>query len=322
MNTTEKVFYDNVSKYLDNSKKIIIAFSGGCDSLCLLALACRTLNPNNIIPVYVNHNLRPEEELKAELELNNKNCLLLGVQMRCVTLSKGQVKELSVKRGGGLEEAARILRYQALEELRVKENACCIMTAHHRQDQLETIAMRIENGSPFTSLKGIASYDEKRHLLRPLLDFDKKDLEDYLVKSSLKWSTDSTNADVNFTRNKMRNEVLPELTKTCPNYDKILLSLHEQACKVQEPKLEIEGNSITLNAFENLDTVQRSLVLYKLWDKVFVDKELSETFVSRVLEAISEKKDCSVGASNAVFSLYRGYLYLTCDKEDPKYLSF
>ena len=115
MNSTEKAFSDKILPLLSDGK-VIVAFSGGCDSLALLCLCVSSLGKDRVIPVYVNHNLRPEDELEKEISLNRLNCERLGLPLVERSLEKGKVRSLAQRRGGGLEDAARVLRYEILQE--------------------------------------------------------------------------------------------------------------------------------------------------------------------------------------------------------------
>ena len=323
MNSTEKAFSEKLLPLLPDGAKVIVAFSGGCDSLALLSMCVSVLGKERVLPVYVNHNLRPQDELEQEIELNRYNCSLLGVKLTERTLEKGQVRSLAARRGGGLEDAARALRYEILRSEREAEKAAFILTAHHRQDQIETILMRLSAGSPATSLAGISVFDPNRFIIRPLLDFDRSQLEEYLVSKGLKWSTDSTNSDASFERNHVRNEVIPEIQAIFPEYERALLNLSEQV-RTELEKLDYSSLSdrISLDSFEGRSTLQRMAMLFCMWDQVFGEKELPMSLVDRVMCAVEEKKDCTEGSNGALFSIYHGDLYLTDPQADDKFLEF
>ena len=86
MNSTEKAFSEKLLPLLPDGAKVIVAFSGGCDSLALLSMCVSVLERGRVLPVYVNHNLRPQDELEKEIGLNRYNCSLLGVKLTERTL--------------------------------------------------------------------------------------------------------------------------------------------------------------------------------------------------------------------------------------------
>ncbi len=318
LNTIEKDFSDILNSMLPNyggpCNGLIVAFSGGCDSLALLCLAVSALGREMVFPVYVNHNLRSSEELGREVLLNEANCRRLGVELEVCTLEEGRVLALARSRRCGVEEAARILRYEALEVKRLEHSCFAVATAHHRQDQVETVAMRFSAGSPVGSLRGIAKCDSLRHLVRPLLSFDRADLEEYLATKGFEWSTDSTNTDSSYSRNRFRNDVLPNVRSLWPSCDEKLLSLSRAASKVVE---DFDSNKLGMeigqgcawtrtSVFEGMNPACRTMALFCIWDAVMGDADLPMTLAMRVLKALEVGDDCRIGANGGVFSLYRG----------------
>lgn len=308
MNTIEKDFCEKLFSLCDKpTQGLVVAFSGGCDSLALLALAVKALGKEKVYPVYVNHNLRDPEELEQEIALNEANCEKIGVKLEICTIVRGDVLALAKARSGGVEDAARILRYEALEEKRLLHNCSFIATAHHRQDQVETIAMRLNSGSPVSSLAGIAQKDCKRHLLRPLLDFDRKDLEEYLQAQDFSWSTDSTNQDVLYARNRMRNEILPRLRETWPEGEKVLLSLGEKAKALAQAQTSFQ-DKISIETFKTLNPTRKTLALFDLWNVVFSQAEMPMTLVMRVSRAVEEQKNQRICANGAIVLIKDGFI--------------
>lgn len=315
LNSTEKVFSEAIVQYLSEDSKVLVAFSGGCDSLALLVLCSKVLGNQRTVPVYVNHNIRQKDELEKEISLNKDNCKKLGLDLIVRTLDPGQVRSLSQVRKGGTEDAARILRYEVLEQERQNNNCSFILTAHHKDDQIETVIMHLRSGSPMTSLRGISTFDEKRHLLRPLLNLSRKDLEDYLRALYFTWSLDSTNEDESYRRNEVRSTIIPQVKKLWPDFETQVIRLQAQAKKAFEKAEPADANdtSIGLKELRKKDLTGRVLSLYAMWDSVFENKDLPMTLLDRVLDAVSEGNDCSVGSNLAVFHIYHERLYL----EDP-----
>ena len=288
MNTIERDFCKKLSTLCDiNQDRLLIAFSGGCDSLALLALSVKALGPEKVIPIYVNHNLRSPQELEEEMALNEANCRKIGVKLEICTIVRGDVGSLAKTRKGGVEEAARILRYQVLEQRRQAYKCTYIVTAHHRQDQLETIAMRLSNGSPVSSLCGISQKDKARHLIRPLLDFNRDDLEQYLKAQGFTWSEDSSNQDQSYARNMLRNKTLPSARELWPACDKNLLALSEAAKKLCQGRVEV-GSSILIQDFKALNPTLKTLALFDLWNKVITDSEMPMTLVMRICQTVEK----------------------------------
>ena len=310
---------------------MVVAFSGGCDSLALLALCARTMDVHCITAVYVNHRLRDEKELHDEIMLNKANCCTLGVKLIIRELDAGEVGALASRRGGGTEEAARILRYRVLEEERQRAGAQFILTAHHLQDQAETILMRIRNGSPSTTLTGIREKDCSRHLARPMLQFSRTELELYNNGLGLAWSTDSSNTDARYSRNAVRNDIMPAIRDIWNGVEDALIRLGEEAAVLSGDETRPDNHGqpalpYDLCGFRGKTASARMSVLFSLWDSVFGGKELSMTLMSRVLDAVAKYeatgKDSTVGAGGGIFTLYHGKLYITDPGQEHVFSSF
>lgn len=181
---------------------LVLAFSGGSDSLALLSL----LPSERTMAVYVNHNIRSQEELEREIELNRRNAERFCIPFEVLHIERGRVEELAREGRMGIEAAARRLRYALLS----KVEASYILTAHHLDDQVETFLMRISSCSPVYSLEGIRYCDGR--IIRPLLNVPKSWIMGYLDEQGLEYSSDSTNSDLSYERNRIRHLVLPFLT--------------------------------------------------------------------------------------------------------------
>lgn len=319
LNTIEKDFCKKLFTLCENPQEgIIVAFSGGCDSLALLLLATRALGKEKVYPIYVNHNLRDKQELEQEIALNKTNCAKIGVKLEICTIVRGKIQELSKGRSKGVEDAARILRYEALEEKRHLHNCSFIATAHHRQDQIETVAMRLCAGSPVSSLAGISQRDDKRHLIRPLLDFNRKDLEEYLRKQGFSWSTDSTNEDVSYSRNKMRNEIFPKVREFWPEGENVLLSLSKSAKTLSYVQNNFK-DFISVETFKALNPAQKTLALFDLWNYSNLQTEMPMTLVMRVCEAVEDNKNQKICANGAIVLIKDGFIKILQLEENTDY---
>ena len=182
--------------------RLCLAFSGGSDSLALLSL----LPPSRSYAVYVNHNIRDAEEIRREIELNRRNAERFSIPFKVLTIERGAVSALAKKEGIGIEAAARKLRYEILE----REDADHILTAHHLDDQAETILMRILSLSPLYRLEGIRR--ERGRIFRPFLSIEKELINAYVAEENLLYSTDTTNSDVRYMRNYIRTFFLPHMS--------------------------------------------------------------------------------------------------------------
>ena len=150
--------------------KLLVAFSGGEDSLFLLS-ALSFLAPERTEALYVNHNIREEGELEGEIALNRKNASLLGIPLHTAVIPKGRIAERAAEENIGVEAAARDERYRALKSYAAENGFGWILTAHHEDDQTETVIMRMMDSSPFWQWGGIRERDGI--VFRPILGISK-----------------------------------------------------------------------------------------------------------------------------------------------------
>lgn len=184
---------------------VITAISGGADSTALLHLLAHCGLGLRLTAVYIDHGLRPQETA-AEHHFTRALAASVGAGYLARSLD---VRTFQRDQGCSLEEAARILRYQALEEVRSDLHAQAIAVAHTADDQVEEFFIRLLRGS---GLKGLSTMQPKQgYILRPLLAETKETLLDYLAGHSLQFCHDSSNDDRRFLRNRIRLDLLPDL---------------------------------------------------------------------------------------------------------------
>ena len=181
--------------------KLILALSGGIDSM---VLADKLLKANAVfVLAHCNFHLRGEESDGDERFVRayaERNGLTLYVK-QFDTLNYSKEHKLSI------EMAARELRYAWFEELRQQLNYDYIAVAHHADDQLETFFINLLRGAGIRGLKGMQKVNG--HIIRPLLDMPRSEIQQYAEEHHLQWREDHTNAETQFLRNKIRHELLP-----------------------------------------------------------------------------------------------------------------
>jgi tRNA(Ile)-lysidine synthase len=231
--TVRNDLYDFFSRHkISVDHGVVAAFSGGADSLALLLLLSTIVPKEKLLAVYVNHRLRPAMELETEEGLNIDNCRVLGIPLRIVRLEQQQVMQLALSRGNGVEEAARILRYEALERVRTDVSFSYIATAHTADDQAETVLMRLLQGAGPSSMRGISVVSGP--LVRPMLSMTRSDVMEIVKNSSLQWSEDSTNGDLHFLRNSIRHEIVPAVAHVFPQYRRALEMIAQRSVEYVE----------------------------------------------------------------------------------------
>ena len=210
--------------------RLVVAYSTGLDSTALLHLLhlLRTPLRLTLIAAHAHHGLRPESD--RELEHAVAVCDKLGIT--CVT-ARLDVPAMQAASGAGLEESAREARYAFLDSVRKDHHADWIVTAHHGDDLAEDIIMRLIRGTGWPGLGGMQGVDPKRHLLRPLLDWEKEELRTILETTGTAWCEDQSNTSTERTRNRIRHDILPLLRRENPSFSKTALHLWKLA-KVDE----------------------------------------------------------------------------------------
>ncbi len=205
----QKKIQKNITKYVKKNDLLVVAVSGGPDSIALLHLLKQV--HDKLIVVHLNHPLRGKES-DQDQKLVEKLAKKLKLPFE---IKKINVKKYAQEEKLGLEEAARVLRYQFLREIKEKHQAKFIVTAHHLDDQIETIFLNIIRGAGLKGASGIEKMSGD--LLRPLLLFTKEDLLNYCKDKKLSFCLDKSNQDLDYSRNLIRHHILPPLRKLNPN---------------------------------------------------------------------------------------------------------
>ncbi len=268
--TLENKVLETIKKYqlIEKEDKLVIGVSGGPDSMALLHILL-TLQEKEQIPsctllvAHVNHMLRKEAD--EETAYVEEFCRLH--QIPCF-VKRAKVEELAQKAKMGTEEMGRNIRYQFFEEVREKEKAQKIVTAHHANDNAETVLMNILRGSGTAGLKGIEPIrkNEKNVVfIRPLIHCTKEEIYQYCKEKKLQPKIDKSNQENVYNRNKVRNILIPFLEKEWnPNIVATLNRLSELA-RQENQYLERQ----TQKAYEDMVLEERkdSIVLsLKKWN--------------------------------------------------------
>lgn len=218
-----------IDKYgmLQNGDKVIIALSGGADSVTLLDIfsSIKKIYNITIYIAHLNHGLRGDEAYRDEYF-----CRELGKKYNVETFVKNaDIKSLAQELKISEELCGRNVRYDFFEELADKLNAK-IATAHTASDNAETLLFNIARGS---SIGGVASIPPVRgRIIRPLIEVTRIQVEEYCTKRSLDYVTDSTNLTDDYTRNNIRHNIIPLLVQINPKFEDSAMRLSESAREV------------------------------------------------------------------------------------------
>jgi tRNA(Ile)-lysidine synthase len=191
---------------------VLVAISGGMDSVALLQamLRVKKSGAGRLCAAHFNHRLRSAAD--ADEQFVRELCADLRIPCE---IGRAETAQIASASGEGIEEAARRLRYDFLESTAGRLGARYIATAHTADDQAETILHRILRGTGLSGLSGIARTRRLGHatLIRPLLGFRRTEIERYLAALGQKTCQDASNFDRRFTRNRIRLELLPLLSR-------------------------------------------------------------------------------------------------------------
>lgn len=280
----EESILNTVKKFnlIDEGDKVVIGVSGGPDSITLLnalynlkdKLGCE------LVVAHVNHQIR--EEAEAETEYVIDFCNRLGVECfvkRVNVIAKSADEKI------GTEEAGRKARYDFFEEVLNKVGANKIATAHNANDNAETVLMNIFRGAGTSGLKGIEPIRDNKYI-RPLIECERKDIEEYCERLNLQPKIDKSNFENVYTRNKVRNILIPEIKEMFnPNIiealNKLSVVARQENDYLQNVSNQILNNDLIisynkedkmlildLKKFNKLDIVIRKRIVLSCIEKV------------------------------------------------------
>ena len=225
----------------DATERVLIGVSGGPDSICLLDLFVRWCEAESVperpelLVGHVHHGLRGAEA-DADAELVEARAAAYGVEF---VFAAGDAAQLGREHGLSLEAAARDLRYSTFRRWAEEKQLAAIALAHHLDDQAETVLLRAIRGSGVKGMGAMAparplsAHTTKPHLIRPLLDWRRQDILEYLQERALLARSDATNDDRAVPRNLIRHEVLPRLEKAQPGAAQSLAQFSTVARELQ-----------------------------------------------------------------------------------------
>jgi len=271
-------------------KKIVVALSGGIDSVVLLHYLNKHY-PNQIRVIHCNHHI--SDHANDWEDFSKKLCEKLNLDI--------DVLDLDIPQSNNLEEAARVKRYESLKaSIDIDEVIC---TAHHQNDQAETLLIQLLRGSGSRGLSAMPKLKNfgKGRLYRPFIDIEKSEIKDYAIENQLDWVEDDSNNDEKFTRNFLRHNILPQLEKLYPHVHKNIAraSKHQsELSKISDDLAIIDIESLGLlnnnrlqsDLLKKMDEYRLKNVLrYHLNHLNF--RSPSEKVLEQVIQLIRAKED-------------------------------
>ena len=272
------------------AETVVLATSGGPDSMCLLNLIKQNTNLK-IICAHVNHKLREESEEEAIMVKDYCTSNNITYEYFEITNYKGNI-----------ENYAREKRYEFFEKILKKYNSKYLLTAHHGDDLIETILMKIIRGN-LDNLVGFKKITKREnyYIYRPLITKTKEDILNYCKNNNIKYSIDKTNFEDTYTRNRIRKYILPELKKENKNIHQNFIKLSNKIeeyedyinKETQNKIKEIYKNEIiNIKKLNNEEKIIKEKILYKILKTVYKKdiKFIKQKHINSIINTISKKK--------------------------------
>ncbi len=283
-------FLNRISKFissnglLEEGAPVIVCVSGGADSTALLKVLLRL--GYKCTAVHCNFHLRGAESDRDQ-KFVEELCRNLDVELVICdydTVSYAKLKGISI------EMAARELRYADFERIMQERGASAICIAHHRDDSVETLLLNLIRGTGMRGLTGIKP--KNGHIVRPLLCVSRQEIEEWLKEKGMPFVTDSTNLETDYTRNKIRLELLPLMRSINPSVDSSIEStaLHLQQAyafysqaieQVRNEVVRESGNSFTINIDKLRNVASAQALLFEILSPLgFNDAQITDIAAS------------------------------------------
>ena len=270
---------------LTPGNRVLAAVSGGADSVALLYGLLELPMAPDLLVCHVNHNLRGEESHRdAEFVRNLCDSLSVPFFLRSV----------EVPCGASLEEAAREARYAALLDCASECGVNIIATGHNENDNAETLLLRLCRGTGLSGLTGIPPVRKSGGIsfIRPLIETTRAEIESFLTVRSISYRTDSSNFDINFSRNRVRQDIIPALEKINPQAVKhlaastTLLREDEDLLESMAVKLFNE-NGLHIPTLLNTHPALRKRVIRKSLSLINGLKNISSIHIAQIESLLS-----------------------------------
>lgn len=298
---------------LQRYTKLIVGYSGGLDSSVLLhLLASNSLLKDRLIAVHINHGLSPNA-LHWQ-EHCQKFCSNLNIPLT--------THSVHFNRSANIEEEARAARYTVFSNL-LDENDCLLL-GHHLNDQAETVLLQLFRGAGVDGLAGMQEFSTlgKGTIARPFLTQSREQLEEYALANKLRWIEDESNEDLSYSRNYLRQQVMPLLTKKWPgvvgNLARTAIHCRQAKAALYElamqdcPELEVATSSLGLESLKKLPEA-RIINVFRLWLRKNQLKQPSAAIFKRLVhELLWSSQDATplISWGNISVRRYQDHIYL------------
>lgn len=268
----------------DKTKPLIVAVSGGVDSMVLLDVLLKL--KYNIIIAHVNHGIREASEKEM-------NYLKMFAKKHTIGIEIHRIENVPTR---NFQHEARNIRYEFFKDIANKYKTDQIVLAHHLDDQLETYFMRLIHNHNLLSMRGMHAIEtfDGYTLIRPFLKIEKSELENYAKKGNLTYFEDTSNLDTNYMRNRFRHQFLPFIRRENPNYKTALMNhmfdlqdIQELLTNIVSNLYEKHCNSMPLNVWKKQQTIIQKAYLLHCMKTIKPDAFLSDEHFKTVRQQIN-----------------------------------
>ncbi|MGN1043708.1 MAG: tRNA lysidine(34) synthetase TilS [Acutalibacteraceae bacterium] len=289
--------FGTINKFdmISDQREVVVGFSGGADSTALLHFLYYYASDQGknfkVSAVHVNHNLRGSEAVRDE-NFTINFCKNHNIEL---IVKQADIKKISSEKKIGLEEAGRLARYEIFENIAQSKKAK-IATAHTLSDRCETMIMNLIRGS---SLKGLCSIPPIRgNIIRPLIELTREEIELYCKNENLEFINDSSNFEKDYTRNKIRLDIIPYIKSINPSFEKsvgrsldILASEEDYMENIASKELSLikSPNGYAVEKIKNLDFAIKRRVISKI-----LKQNMCESFEQKHINLIVKMIDSNL----------------------------
>lgn len=274
------------------SGPIIVGVSSGADSMALFHYLINNYK-DKIICSHINHNIRKESII--EESYLKEYCKKHNIIFESMTIDSYNENNF--------ENEARKKRYSFYEKTLNKYNSKYLFLAHHADDLIETVLMKIVRGSNINGYAGIKKISKIKnyYIVRPFLDYTKNDLLEYIKNNNIKYYEDITNNDINYTRNRFRHKIIPILKqedklihKKFIKYSNTLLEYNDYINYEVRKNLEriYINNKLNIDKFNKLHPFMKKNILYTILNDIYENKEniVKEKHINNIFDLIENNK--------------------------------
>lgn len=272
---------------LDKYPIIALAVSGGSDSMAMTRWFIENRPSDSFVVVNIDHHIRGEESSDdskfVEGYCTRNNIKYLHYDVDAI--------EYAATESMGLEQAARVLRHEVFRVV-CMEHAYVVATAHHESDQVESVLMHIARGSGISGLSGMSAEDG--YLLRPLINTSKEEIMRYIDEYNIEFRVDSTNVDVEYSRNYIRSEVIPTFERKYPMLKSSVLKLSKRATEQMDfidsmtPSLNVLGGAVACDIIGKHKVIA-SEMLRRAFSLLGIESDIEERHIDLLLALVSKQ---------------------------------